>query len=132
MSTPTSEETQTHPTLSRRIAVLGITASGKSTLARHLARLLGVPHIELDGIVHGPNWVDLPNDVFHARTAEALRGHGWVVDGNYSAVRDLTIGQAETVIGSWALLVRPLPCLIRRAAYAAGADRTSPAHTSSA
>jgi len=84
--------------LGRRIAVIGMTASGKSTLARQLARLLDVPHVELDGIVHGPNWVDLPDAAFRARTAEALSGDGWVVDGNYSAVRDLTIGQAETVV----------------------------------
>lgn len=57
-----------------------------------------MPHVELDGIVHGANWVDLSNEEFHARTAEALGGDGWVVDGNYSAVRDLTIGQADTVI----------------------------------
>ncbi len=86
------------PVIGRRIAVIGMTASGKSTLAKQLARLLGVPHIELDGIVHGPNWVDLPNEEFHARTADALSGDGWVVDGNYAAVRDLTIGQAETVV----------------------------------
>jgi len=93
-----SKETTMHPILGRRIAVIGMTASGKSTLAKHLARLLDVPHIELDGIVHGPNWVDLPDDMFHERTAEALSGDGWVVDGNYLAVRDLTIGQAESVI----------------------------------
>lgn len=86
------------PPLGRYIAVIGMTASGKSTLARQLARHLGVPHVELDGIVHGPNWVDLSNDEFHARTAEALSGDGCVVDGNYGAVRDLTIGQADTVI----------------------------------
>lgn len=96
--TAESTEPTTHPPLSRRIAVLGMTASGKSTLARHLAGLLGVPHVELDGIVHGPNWVDLSDEEFHARTAEALSGDGWVVDGNYTAVRDLTIGQAETVV----------------------------------
>src|SRR5690348_2113375 len=78
-----SQETGPHPPLGRRIAVLGMTATGKSTLARHLARLLGVPHIELDGIVHGPNWVDLPDEEFHARTAAALSDGGWVVDGNY-------------------------------------------------
>ncbi|MGI8688772.1 MAG: adenylate kinase [Thermomicrobiales bacterium] len=94
--------------LGHRIAVIGMTASGKSTLARRLARLLDVPHIELDGIVHGPNWVDLPNEVFHARTAEALSGDGWVVDGNYPAVRDLTIGQAETVIWLDYPLIIPL------------------------
>jgi len=108
--------------IGRRIAVLGMTASGKSTLARQLARLLGVPHIELDGIVHGPNWVDLPNEEFHARTAEALSGDGWVVDGNYSAVRDLTIGHAETVvwldypliIPLWRVVPRTLRRIIRQ------------------
>ena len=84
--------------LGHRVAVLGMTASGKSTLAKELARLLGVPHIELDGIVHGPNWVDLSDEEFRARTAGALGDGGWVSDGNYSAVRDLTIGQAETVV----------------------------------
>ena len=100
------------------IAVIGMTASGKSTLARHLARMLDVPHVELDGIVHGPNWVALPNEEFHARTAEALSGDGWVVDGNYSAVRDLTIGQAETVIWLDYPLIIPLwrvfPRTVRR------------------
>jgi energy-coupling factor transporter ATP-binding protein EcfA2 len=92
------QETPIRGPLGRRVAVLGMTASGKSTLAKELARLLGVPHVELDGIVHGPNWVDLSREEFRARTAEALSDAGWVSDGNYSAVRDLTIGQAETVI----------------------------------
>ena len=59
-STTESQETANHRLLGRRIAVLGMTASGKSTLAKRLARLLDVPHIELDAIVHGPNWVDRP------------------------------------------------------------------------
>ncbi len=108
--------------LGRRLAVIGMTASGKSTLAKELARLLGVPHIELDGIVHGPNWVDLSNDEFRAHTAEALSGDSWVVDGNYSAVRDLTIGQAETVvwldypiiIPLWRVFPRTLRRIIRQ------------------
>ncbi len=108
--------------LGRRIAVLGMTATGKSTLAKHLAGLLGVPHVELDGIVHGPNWVDLSNEEFHARTADALNGDGWVVDGNYAAVRDLTIGQAETVIWLdypiiiplWRVVPRTVRRIIRR------------------
>jgi adenylate kinase family enzyme len=97
-NTTESSEIATRPPLGRRIAVLGMTAVGKSTLAKKLARRLGVPHVELDGIVHGPNWVDLSDEEFHTRTADALRGDGWVVDGNYPAVRDLTIGQAETVV----------------------------------
>src|SRR5689334_18225476 len=104
--------------LGHRIAVIGMTASGKSTIARRLAGLLGVPHIELDGIVHGPNWVDLSDAEFHARAAEALSGDGWVSDGNYGAVRDLTIGQADTVIWlDYPMIVplwRVLPRTIKR------------------
>src|SRR4051794_175555 len=108
--------------LGRRIAVIGMTASGKSTIARHLARLLDVPHVELDGIIHGPNWVDLSDTEFYARTAEALGGDGWVVDGNYGAVRELTVGQADTVVWLdypmivplWRVFPRTLRRIIRR------------------
>jgi adenylate kinase family enzyme len=54
--------------------------------------------VELDALIHGPNWVDAPPAVFRARTAEATAGDGWVVDGNYSVVRDLVWPRAETVI----------------------------------
>lgn len=110
---PKGGETTTRPMIGRRIAVLGMTAAGKSTLAKQLARLLGVPHIELDSIVHGPNWVDLSDAEFHARTAEALSGDGWIVDGNYLAVRDLTIGQAETVVWLDYPLIIPLWRVVR-------------------
>ena len=42
--------------LPRRIAVIGVTGSGKTTLAQNLAELLGLVHIELDAIHWGPNW----------------------------------------------------------------------------
>jgi adenylate kinase family enzyme len=120
--TKESQEIATYRSLGRRVAVIGMTASGKSTLAKELARLLGVPHVELDGIVHGPNWVDLSDEEFHARTAEILSGDGWVADGNYPAVRDLTIGQAEAVvwldypiiIPLWRVFPRTVQRIIRR------------------
>jgi len=122
MTMPKPDKAIVYPMVGRRIAVLGTTGSGKSTIAGRMARLLDVPHIELDAIIHGPNWVDLPNDLFRARTAEALSGDGWVVDGNYTAVRDLTIGQAETVVWLdypiivplWRVFPRTLRRIIRR------------------
>jgi len=81
-----------------RVSVVGNSGSGKSTLARALAGRLGVPHIELDAIFHQPGWRPLPAADFRARIDAATAGGGWVVDGNYSVVRDLVWARADTVV----------------------------------
>jgi adenylate kinase family enzyme len=77
---------------------MGNSGSGKSTLARALAGRLGVPCLELDSVYHQPNWQPLPADEFRSRVDDATRDGGWVVDGNYSMVRDIVWGRADTVI----------------------------------
>ena len=56
-----SRTTSTASTGSRRsvpprIAVVGTSCSGKTTVARRLAEHHGVPHVELDALHWGPNW----------------------------------------------------------------------------
>jgi adenylate kinase family enzyme len=63
-----------------------------------LAASLGVPFVELDSIFHQPGWVELPVDDFRKRVTEALTAPAWVVDGNYSAVRDLVWQRVDTVV----------------------------------
>lgn len=81
-----------------RIAVVGTTGSGKTTLAKRIALLLGLPHVELDALHWGPNWTEASAELFRDRTAAALSGDRWVVDGNYSGVRDMIWGKADTVV----------------------------------
>ncbi|MEW5719873.1 MAG: AAA family ATPase, partial [Chloroflexota bacterium] len=73
----------------KRVAVVGTTGSGKTTLARELAHRLGYPHVELDALHWEPNWGEAPRDVFRARVDAALRGDCWVIDGNYGKARDI-------------------------------------------
>ena len=82
----------------QRIAVIGTTGSGKTTLARELARRLGCPHIELDALHWEPNWAEAPREVFRARVNAALLDETWVVDGNYSKARDLVWSRADTLV----------------------------------
>lgn len=82
----------------RRIAVIGTSGSGKTTMAAALARRLGVPHVELDALHWEPNWTEAALDVFRERVARALGGDAWTVDGNYGKVRDLVWGRADTVV----------------------------------
>lgn len=70
----------------RRVSVVGNSGSGKTLVARRLARALGVPHIELDAIHHLPGWEPIEPDAFLARVEALTAAGGWVVDGNYRAV----------------------------------------------
>lgn len=82
----------------RRVSVVGTSGSGKSTVARQLAAILRVPFLELDSVNHQPNWTPLPADEFRRVVATAVAGEGWVIDGNYSAVRPLVWARADTVV----------------------------------
>jgi adenylate kinase family enzyme len=82
----------------RRIAVVGTTGSGKTTLARRLAQLLDIPHVELDALHWGPNWTPPPIDVFCQCVTQALSGDCWVVDGNYGKVRNIVWSRADAVV----------------------------------
>src|SRR5215207_3621140 len=83
----------------RRISVVGTSGSGKTTLSRQLAGSLGVPMLELDGVFHQPAWTPLPTDDFRRSVEEFVsQSEGWVVDGNYSIVRDLVWARADTVV----------------------------------
>ena len=81
-----------------RVSLVGVPGSGKTTVGRRLAASFGVPFVELDSIFHQPGWVELPVDDFRKRITEALTAPAWVVDGNYSAVRDLVWQRADTVV----------------------------------
>lgn len=94
----------------QRIVVVGVTGSGKSTLALQLAERLDLPHIELDSLYWEPDWQGAPLDLFRARVAAALQSDEWVVDGNYSQVRDLVWRSADT----WVWLDYPLPLILWR------------------
>lgn len=55
-----------------RIIIMGTGCSGKTTLARKFAGILGVPHIQLDAIHWKPDWVSRPREEFRQLTIEAV------------------------------------------------------------
>lgn len=82
----------------QRISVIGVSGSGKTTMARQIAHRLGIPHVELDALHWEPDWREAPLELFRERVTRALSGVAWVVDGNYSKVRDIVWGRADTVV----------------------------------
>ncbi len=84
----------------RKIAVTAsASGSGKSTVGRALAERLGVPYVELDALVHGPNWTETPDDELRRLLEPVLAGEGWVIDGGYRRkIGNLVFEQADVVV----------------------------------
>ena len=85
------------PDLSR-VIVIGTSSTGKTTFARELAGRLDLDHTDLDSLFWLPGWKERDDEDFRARVAAWARRECWVVDGNYSRVRDLLWTRATAVI----------------------------------
>ena len=108
--------------MAHRIVIIGTTGSGKTTIARRIAQKLDIAHIELDALNWNANWTQSPTDIFRVRVETALQSDGWVIDGNYGKVRDITWGRATMIvwldypflINFWRLFRRTIVRLLTR------------------
>ena len=95
----------------RRIACIGSATSGETTLAERLGALLGIPAVDLDGLIWEPGWREAHVDVFRDRIRHALAGDHWITSGNYIGdAQDLIWTRADTVV----YLDMPIPLLVWR------------------
>ena len=100
----------------RKVAVIAsASGNGKTTLGRALAQALGVPFVELDALVHGPGWVETPDDELRASLEPVLASDGWVIDGSYRRKLGHAVLASADVVVWLDLPVRVwLPRLLRR------------------
>jgi hypothetical protein len=95
----------------KRIAIVGSSCAGKSTLARELAARLEAPHVELDALHWLPNWTPRKTEDFRELVDQATACERWIADGNYHQVRDLVWKRATHLV--W--LNYSLPVVFSRA-----------------
>jgi adenylate kinase family enzyme len=94
----------------KRVVVVGSSCAGKTTFALRLATVLGIKHVELDALYWEPNWKEADELVFKSRVLAAIVADSWVVDGNYSKIKEIVWPLADTLI--W--LDPPLFQILRR------------------
>ena len=92
------------PMRPRRVLVAGTSGAGKTTLARRVAALLDLPHIEIDALFHGPGWT--PRDSFESEVHRFSAGSCWVTEWQYSQVRAILAQRADLLV--WLDLPRAL------------------------
>ena len=70
-----------------KIAVIGYSASGKSTLAARVGEMTGCPVLFLDKVQFLPGWQERDRAEARGMVEDFLnenRERGWVIDGNYA------------------------------------------------
>jgi len=90
------------------VLVAGSTGAGKSSMARALAELRGLPYTELDALRHGPGWVLRPQ--FEDDVAAMLAAEQWVTEYQYRGVKERLLAAADAVV--W--LDHPFPRVVGR------------------
>src|SRR5690349_14871361 len=70
----------------RRIRVVGVSGAGKSRLAAEVARVTGLPRLELDAGFWDAGWVMRDLDEARGLVRDFVAAHpgGWVIDGNWT------------------------------------------------
>ena len=84
----------------QRVLVMGSSGSGKSTFARRLSEMTGLPFVSLDALYWKPGWVASDNAEFGQRVAAVAGRPQWVMDGNFtsSGAGELRRQSSDTVI----------------------------------
>ena len=81
-----------------RVAVVGPGGAGKSTFARSLGELVGLPVFHLDRFFWKPGWAETPREEWRQRQSELVAAERWIADGNYGGTFDERFARADTVI----------------------------------
>jgi adenylate kinase family enzyme len=99
----------------KRIAIVGCSGGGKSTLARALGPALDLPIVHVDAVFWQPGWTESDRETFRAALDAALSGDRWISDGNFPSVADITLARADTII--W--IDQPIALCLWRAVWRA-------------
>lgn len=82
----------------RRIAVIGNSGAGKTTLSLQLATLLDLPLVHLDQEFWQPGWTKMPTAAWRARHSALVAADQWVIDGNFGSTMAERLASADLVV----------------------------------
>ena len=81
----------------KKVIIIGSPGAGKSTFARKLRDVTGLPLYHLDLIWHRPDRTNVTRDEFDARLYEIMARDEWIIDGNYSRTIEARLKCCDTV-----------------------------------
>lgn len=84
--------------VARRILVVGPCGAGKSTFAKQLASLRGLPLWHMDRVHWRPGWVPIEEAAFAEEVQAIVEREAWVIDGTYASSLMQRLGHTQLVV----------------------------------
>ena len=81
----------------KKVIVIGCSGAGKSTFARWLRDVTGLPLHYLDMIWHKPDRTTVSHQEFDAALQNILAADSWIIDGNYARTLEMRLAACDTV-----------------------------------
>ncbi|MFC0011918.1 adenylate kinase [Devosia nitrariae] len=81
-----------------RVVIAGCPGAGKSTAARRLAEITGLPVVHLDRHYWQPGWTRPDPEDWQETVSELAARPRWIMDGNYGSTLNLRLAAADTLI----------------------------------
>lgn len=80
-----------------RVIIIGCPGSGKTTFAKQLCKITGLPLYHLDAIWHRPDKSHIAREEFDQWLYGIFQAERWILDGNYDRTLELRLQQCDTV-----------------------------------
>ncbi len=77
--------------------MIGSPGAGKSTFAKKLAKITGLPLYYLDLVWYGEDCARVSRDEFDAQVIEIMKGDKWILDGNFQRTMEMRVKRCDTV-----------------------------------
>ena len=82
----------------KRVIIIGCPGSGKSTFARKLQSVTGLPLHHLDLIYWKSDRTIVPREEFLEKLHQIMAQKQWIIDGNYASTMEMRMQACDTVV----------------------------------
>lgn len=81
-----------------KILIIGISGTGKTTLARKLSDYFKLPITHYDELVWGNNWTEIDEKIVEKKLVDIVKNEKWIIEGFIHPAAHVKLERADTVI----------------------------------